>query len=190
MLPGDILLVDDYSGVRDWLGALIRDGERARGDRDSVWTHSAVIVSADGDLIEAMAQGIVRGHASRYAHVPTRVLSLGIPESDPRRAFAVRFCEAQLGHPYGVLDFISLAFSVLFGNRWSSHQDGQMICSELCARATEAATSHGYPYAPERMMPSDLQACIEGTPLLPRLGLLARVRVLASTTVKALLGLL
>lgn len=190
-VPGDILLVSDYSGPVDWLGGLIRDGERARGDgADAVWTHSALIVSTDGDLIEAMASGVQRGHVSEYAHVQTEVLSLGIPADDPRRAFAVRFAEAQLGHPYGVLDFLSLAFSVLFGNRWSTHTDGQMICSELCARCVESATDHGFPYAPERMMPSDLARGLAGVPPIKPLSFLARVRLLIATTAKAAVGLL
>lgn len=187
---GDILLVDDWSGPTDWLGSLIRDGERARGDSDDVWTHSALIVSEDGDIVEALAQGVRRTHISKYAHVQTEILPLGVPADDPRRAFAIRYALAQQGDGYGYVDFISLAFSVLFSNRWSTHRDGHPICSEICARGTESVTDHGYHYAPERVMPGDLERTLKNLPPLPPLSFLGRLRVLFSTTAKAVLGLL
>lgn len=61
----------------------------------------------------------------------------------------------QVGDSYGVLDFISLAFSLLTGLRWSLHADRQPICSELVARYTEKYVA-SYPFAAERMMPADL----------------------------------
>jgi hypothetical protein len=186
--PGDVLLVDDYGGPTDWLGALIRDGERARGDGGDVWTHSALIVSAGGDIVEALQQGIRRSNISKYDTVRTKVLSLGVSAEDPRRAYAVRYALARLNEGYGVLDFISLAFSLLFRTRLSTHVDGMPICSELCARAVEATTDHGFPYAPERVMPGDLDAVLSGVPPLPPLGFKARLRILLGTTVKAVLG--
>lgn len=189
-VPGDILLVDDYAGATDWLGALIRDGERARGDGGDTWTHSALIVTPAGDLVEALQQGVVRSHISKYDGARTKVLSLGVPANDPRRAYAVRHALSLDGDGYGVLDFLSLAFSVLFRDRFSAHIDGMPICSELVARSVESCTDHGFPYAPERVMPGDLDATLGGAPLLPPLGFWARLRILAATTVKAALGLL
>ena len=189
-LPGDILLVNDFSGPTDWLGGMIRDGALARGDGQPIWTHSALIVSADGDLVEALAQGVVRSPMRKYLGVPTRVVSLGIPADDPRRAYAVRYALAACGEPYGVVDFISLGFSLLLRNRWSTHVDGHPICSELVARATEACTEHGYPWAPERMMPSDLLRAFNGDPPLRPLGFLARLRILIVTTARAAVGVL
>ena len=188
--PGDILLVDDYTGQTDWLGGLIRAGERARGDGNSIWTHSALIINAAGDIVEALQQGVVTSPISKYAHVQTKVLSLGVPADDPRRAYAVRYALACDGDGYGVLDFISLAVSLLFGNRWSTHIDREPICSEVCARATESVTDHGYPYVPERMMPSDLDRALAGVPPVKPLSFWQRLRILLSTTAKAVLGLL
>jgi len=158
--PGDILLVNDYSGSGDLLGNLIRAGERARyGDTDDArWTHSAMIVSADGDLVEAMAQGVAKGHVSEYASVQTLVVSPPVPADDPRRAYAVRFALAHVGDRYDVLDFAALALSLLTGLDWSLHSDQRFICSGLCARATECYTDHGYPLPSEAMTPADLAA--------------------------------
>lgn len=185
---GDILLVNDYEGETDWLGALIRDGERVRGDGNPIWTHSALIVGTDGTIVEALAEGVRRTNISKYAGVQTKVISLPVPADDPRRAYAARFALGQVGDGYGVADFISLAFSMLFGNRWSTHQDGKPICSELVSRATESVTDHGYPYASERMMPSDLDRYFDVVPPLPPLGFFQRLGLLITTTVKAVLG--
>jgi hypothetical protein len=171
--PGDLLLVNDYSGGSDLLGNLIRAGERARYGQASDytrWTHSAVIVSADGDLVEALADGIDRTNIRKYAKVQTLVVSPPIPADDPRRAFAVRFALAQVGTEYDVLDFVALAFSLLTGLKVSVHSDGRFICSGLCARATEAMTDHGYPYPSEAMLPADIGdhwGALTGTPLPP-----------------------
>lgn len=187
---GDVLLVDDWSGPTDWLGGLIRAGEKARGDGDAVWTHSAIIVNEGGDIVEALAQGVVRSHISKYAHVQTKVIPLPVTPKDPRRAYAVRFALGQIGDPYGKWDFVSLAFSTLFNDKWSSHKDRQPICSEIVARATESVTQAGYPFVSERMMPSDLERTLENVPPLPRLNFFQRLGLLLSVTEKAALGLL
>lgn len=154
--PGDFLLVDDYSGGSDLIGNLIRAGERARyGDQDCArWTHSALIVSDTGDLVEALANGIRRTNISKYAKHETLVVSP--PASAELRQFACRFAEAQQGTPYDVIDFITLAGTLLTGLDLSLHSDKRFICSGLVSRATEAYTDHGYPYPSEQMMPADL----------------------------------
>lgn len=156
--PGDILLVNDYTGSSDLLGNLIRAGERARYGNTAYaeFTHSAVIVNDTGDLVEALADGIKRTNIAKYATVPTVVCSPPVPANDPRRAFAVRFALAQVGTKYDVLDFVALAGSLLSGLKVSVHSDRRFICSGLCARATESYTDHGYPYPSEQMMPADL----------------------------------
>ena len=186
--PGDILLVNDFSGPTDWLGGLIRDGERVRCDSDDLWTHSAIIVSTDGKIVEAMQQGVMLGHVREYAHRQTKIISLPVPPKDPRRAYAARYALGLEGEAYGVVDFISLGVSLLFRNSWSTHMDHKPICSELVARATESVTDHGYPYASERMMPGDIDRYFDGAPPLPTLGFWRRLGLLVSVTVKAALG--
>lgn len=74
--PGDILLVNDYSGGSDLIGNLIRAGERARyGDTDaSRWTHCALIVSDSGDLVEALSNGVCRTNIRKYRSDQTQVI--------------------------------------------------------------------------------------------------------------------
>lgn len=154
-VPGDLLLVDDYSGQGDLIGSLVLDGSEARyGVRK--WTHSAVIVSEDGDLVEALEDGVDHTHISKYDGVQTKVIHLPIPADDPRRAYAVRYALAQVDESYGVIGFISLGVDLAFGLNTSLHVDRRPICSEICARATESATQAGYQYASERILPMDL----------------------------------
>lgn len=177
--PGDILLVNDYSGSRDLLGNLIRAGERARyGDTDDArWTHSALIVSTDGDIVEALARGVARSHISKYDSVEVLTVSPGVAADDPRRGFAVAFALSHVGDAYGYLDFVSLAMTLLTGLDWSLHSDRSFICSQLVARATECFTHDGYDWPCEQMMPADLAAAwgaLSGEPV-PSLSLFGRV---------------
>lgn len=170
MKPGDILLIRDYSGGSDLIGNLILAGERARyGNSDYArWTHSALIVSADGEIAEALQSGIARSNIKKYAKSQTLIISPNV--SDDMRAFAVRFALAHVGDKYDVLDFAALALTLLTGLDWSLHTDTRFICSGLVARATECYTESGYPYPSEQMMPADLGIyyhAITGTPLPP-----------------------
>lgn len=156
--PGDILLVNDYNGGSDLIGNLIRAGERARyGDSDYArWTHSALIVSTDGDLVEALAHGVEQTNISKYDGHETLVISPTVAFPAGKRAYAVNFALAQAGDKYDVLDFIALAMTLLTRCDLSLHSDKHYICSELVARATESYTYDGYPYPAEQMMPADL----------------------------------
>ena len=182
--PGDILLVRNSSGGSDLIGNLIMAGQRARyGNVDEArWTHSALIVSATGDLVEALARGVARTNIAKYAKVETLVVNVNATSEE--RTLIVAGALTQVGDSYGVLDFISLAFSLLTGIRWSLHADRQPICSELCARFTEKVIP-AYPYCAERMMPADLGFSWEafsGQPLPPLSffgRLLDKVRVIA-----------
>jgi hypothetical protein len=170
-LPGDILLIRDYSGQGDLLGNLIMAGERARyGNSDMArWTHSALIVSTDGHIVEALEEGIRLTNISKYAAVETLIVS---PSSavPPLRAFAIAFALAHIDTDYDVLDFVSLAASLLTGWDLSLHSDKRFICSGLVGRATECYTLGGYPYPSEQLMPADLGVAfgaLTGEPLPP-----------------------
>lgn len=183
--PGDILLVRDYDGESDLLGELIMAGERGRygNSQYSVWTHSALIVSTSGDIVEALADGVARTNMAKYNG--KEVLVISPPAPMDVRAYACRFAEAQVGDKYGVIDFIGLAASLLTGWDLFVGQNRAYICSGLCARATEAYTDSGYQFPPEAMMPGDLAKFWGAIPTqpLPPLSFIARlldrVRVLA-----------
>lgn len=162
MKAGDIILVRDRH--EDTIGQLIMAGERGRYPKDAdaaAWTHSALIVSDTGDLVEANQPGIQAGNVSKYKDHITLILS---PEvGDEYRAYACRFAVAQIGTKYDVLDFVGLAVQCLFGWQISLHSDKRFICSGLVSRATECYTTSGYPLPSEAMMPADLAVYFGGT---------------------------
>lgn len=159
-VPGDILLVNDYTGQGDLLGNLIRAGEKARYGKDApadtvYWTHSALIVSTEGDLIEAMAQGVAWGHVSEYAAVPTKIIH--IPATPRERDLITQGAKQDVGLEYNRVDFASLATQLLFGVDWGVNDGRADICSELVSRYTEKVIPR-YPYKPGDMMPLDIDA--------------------------------
>lgn len=160
MNPGDILLQraatnKARSGETTRIGKLIQAGERARyGDTDLArWTHTALIVSADGKLVEALESGVHETHISKYAGTDYSIL--GMTATPEQRALAVAFARAHVGEKYGILDFVSLALQSVFDWNLSFTVSQQMICSELVARATEKYIA-SYPLEPANMMPADL----------------------------------
>ena len=63
--PGDFILVS----TDGWSARLIRFGQTLRfygPDRKYVrWNHAAIIVSTDGDIVEAMPHGVVLAHLAK-----------------------------------------------------------------------------------------------------------------------------
>jgi hypothetical protein len=153
--PGDILLVRDYSGQGDLIGNLILAGSTARHGQGFA-THSACIVSPQGDLIEALEQGVATSHISKYQGKETRIVQFPAAFGDARRLFAVRFWQSCVGQPYGNLGFVSLAVSILFGIKAGVDVNKMPICSQLASRPTESMTEQGWAWPPEEMMPDDI----------------------------------
>ncbi len=158
--PGDFSLhrasaTKGRGGATTALGKLIQAGERRRfGDSDYArWTHSALIVSEEGEIIEAIEKGVTPGNIRKYRD--TDYMIVHVAASGDQRRLATEFARAQVKDSYGVVNFIGLAFQALFGWTLSIHMDRQFICSGLVSRATEKYIAT-YPRSPESMMPADL----------------------------------
>jgi hypothetical protein len=188
-VPGDFSLHrattnHGRSGATTTLGKLIQAGERTRyGDSDFArWTHSALIVSDNGDICEALESGVARDNIEKYRGTDYMVVH---PVASPaRHTLACGFAETRVGDKCGILNFIGLAIQALLGWNLSLHMDGQFICSGLVARATEKCIV-AYPRSPEDMMPGDL-ACFWGAESgepLPALGFFGRLLNLLPTIV-------
>lgn len=151
--PGDFFLVCDWH--EDILGKLIQAGSRVRyGNVDLArWSHSGMIVGADGTIAEAEAQGIQLNNISKYKDADLYIVRPVV--SEQQRRLAVEYARAQAGAAYDVLDFVCLATQLLFNSKLSLHTDGRFICSGLVSRCTEKYIV-GYPRSAECMMPSDL----------------------------------
>jgi hypothetical protein len=163
-------------GATTVLGKLIQAGERARfGNSDYArWTHSALIVSESGDIVEAIEHGVEPGNIAKYRGSDYMIVHVNA--SDAQRDLARGFARTRVGDSYGIVNFIGLALQALFGWTVSIHMDAQFICSGLVARATEKYIE-AYPRSPENMMPGDLAyywGASSGEPL-PALGWFGRV---------------
>jgi hypothetical protein len=180
-VPGDFSLhrataTKGREGATTTLGKLIQAGERARfGDSDFArWTHSTLIVSESGDIVEAIESGVAPGNIEKYRnsdYIVVHVSALPV-----QRELACGFAKSRVGDKYGIVNFVGLAFQALFGWKLSINIDGQYICSGLVARATEKYIDV-YPRSPEDMMPGDLAYfwdATSGEPL-PALGLFGRL---------------
>ena len=179
--PGDFTLhrataTKGRQGATTTLGKLIQAGERRRfGNSDFArWTHSTLIVSAGGDICEAIESGVALDNLEKY--LGSDYIVVHVSASPQQRELACGFARTRVGDSYGIVNFIGLAFQALFGWTLSVHMDGQFICSGLVSRATEKYIE-AYPRSPEDMMPGDLAYfwdASSGEPL-PALGLLGRL---------------
>lgn len=151
--PGDIILI---RGV-GWLGRLIRAFAwiRYRNDdrRYGHWSHAAIVLSASGHLIEVHARGVGMCGIEKYRGQEFHYVRLEL--SDGSRREAVRYAYSCLGRRYGVVGFILLGLSVLFGDRFRVPDKGQQGCVALIVRALQRA-GVAFDRAPPDMMPADL----------------------------------
>lgn len=153
--PGDFILTHG-SGV---FSRLIRIGQRLRfrgaNRQFAWWSHAALIVSADGQLIEALGAGVQRSPLSKYAPKEYTLVCLGDMASPADRGQVVAYAEWALNQEYGYLTILSIAISLLLGGKFTFGYDGQSICSGLIARALER-TDAIFARSPSHIMPADL----------------------------------
>ena len=154
--PGDFLLVCDWT--ENFIGSLIRAGERVwYGNTDFArWTHSAMIVGYQGELVEALAKGVERSNISKYADADFVVVH-PLDVTPAQRALAVACAEAMVGETYGYVDYLGLVPRAIFHWNLSVHAGNAPICSELVARCTEKYIAK-YPWSVEEIMPASLAA--------------------------------
>ena len=153
--PGDFILTHGSS----FFSKLIRFGQglrflgRNRGY--ARWSHAALIVSEDGEIIEAIGAGVCKGNLREYIPVEYHLVRIGSRADYRDRVQMVRFAESCLGQEYGFTTCISIALSLLTGVKFRFGFDGQYICSGLVARALER-TDEILPRSPSHTLPADL----------------------------------
>lgn len=154
-LPGDFILTHG----RSIFSYLIRFGQGLiywGADRKYTWwSHAAIIVSDDGDIIEAIGAGVKRTHISKYAKTDYHLVRLGSLAAPRDREQAVAYACWALGQKYGFLTILSITISLLLGGRLAFGYDGQSICSGLVARALER-TNAIFDRSPSHIVPADL----------------------------------
>jgi uncharacterized protein YycO len=175
--PGDFILTHGTA----WTSWFIRFGQRIRfrgkDSRYAHWSHAALIVSGQGDVIEALGAGVQKRNIDVYKH--TEYFVVRIDASPDDRNEEVAFAEYCLGESYGFLTIVSIALGLLTGAKFTFAFDGQTICSGLVARALERTTAI-FNRTPSHIMPADLakfygvepppKGTPKGTPPPPREG--------------------
>ena len=159
-VPGDFILTHRHR----LFAALITIAQRRRfrgpDARFAHWSHAALIVGADGSLVEAETMGVTRGSVSKYRDDEYEVVRLGRAFSADGRVAAVAYAEGQVGQAFGYLDMLGAALHLLFGwpLRWvrRNHE----ICSSLVVKALQ----HGgrlRDFDPPTTLPADLAKAFE-----------------------------
>lgn len=162
--PGDFILTHGKSVF----SYLIRVGQGLRfwgkDRRYTWWSHAAMIISADGGIIEALGAGVERTNITKYRHTEYHLVHLFSSIADDHdRQQSVTFAEWTLGQRYGWATIASIAVSLLFGGKFTFGFDGQFICSGLVARALER-TNAIFDRSPSHIMPADLAKYFHVTP--------------------------
>jgi hypothetical protein len=163
--PGDLVLTHGSA----FTSKLIRFGQRLRihGDdrKYTHWNHVAIVVGADGSLVEALGRGVTRTNVSKYEPREYHVLKVEASAKD--REQAVLFCLYASGEVYangeprgeriryGWITIASITFALVTGARFSFQLDGTEICSGLAARAMER-TGAIFNRSPSHLMPADI----------------------------------
>jgi hypothetical protein len=154
--PGDFILTHS-SGV---YGTLIRIGEALRyWGPDKVfahWSHAAIFVNGDGDIVEALSGGVQQRNISVYNGTEYVVVHLPVTTMPLDRQQAVEFADFCLNDRYGWLTIVSIALCLLTGAKFSFGVDGQQICSALVARCIERIGEIFREGDPWHLAPADL----------------------------------
>jgi uncharacterized protein YycO len=149
-----------------WTSQLIRFGEAVRyqGNRKKFahWSHSALFISKDGEIIEALGGGVQQRNVSVYKDTEYYVVRLNEVAASARD-HEVAFARHCLNQHYGVLTIISLAITLFTASKFAFGVDGQKICSGLVAQALER-TGEIFQYDSWHMMPADLAEHFNVTP--------------------------
>jgi hypothetical protein len=144
-----------------WTSRMIRFGQRLRfrGQRNKFarWNHVALVLDADGNLGEALSDGVVRTNLSKYEGTDYHLVRVECAPADREQigAFAAAVLDSPQRTHYGWLTIASLFFTLGFGSKIMIGKVGTAICSGF---ASEALVRMGaiFPRPPAYMMPADL----------------------------------
>jgi uncharacterized protein YycO len=135
--PGDFILTHRHR----LMAALISWSQKRRFKGPDApfahWSHAALVVARDGDLVEADSRGVHRSPIGKYREEEYHLVRFGRELGDDGRRAAVDFAEAQVGQAFGYLDLLGAGLHLLFG--WPLHwmRRNHEICSSLVVRALQ-----------------------------------------------------
>ena len=101
------------------------------------WSHAAVVVAADGSLVEAETAGVKRSPISRYRDDEYHLVRLGADFDAAGRSRAVAYAEGQVGQGFGFLDLLGATLYLMFGWPLRLIRRNHQICSALVVHALQ-----------------------------------------------------
>jgi uncharacterized protein YycO len=161
--PGDFILTHRHNLI----AGLISQAEKRRfHGPDAVfahWTHAAVVVAADGSLVEAETTGVKRSPISRYRDDEYHLVGMGSQFVPPERARAVDYATKQVGQGFGFLDMFGASLYLLFGWPLRLVRRNHQICSGLVVHALQAG-GQANNLDPALSLPADLAKLYDARP--------------------------
>lgn len=161
-VPGDFILVST-KGV---LAKLIRFGQfiRYHGSMRpfSRWNHTAIVISENGDIIEAVGRGVIISNIHEYDDVEYHYVSSNLNKQS--RDQVVAAAHSFLKDKYSWVTIISIGIELLTGIKIQITRANTMICSAVVAQSLWAGgiifDSNTY-----QMMPADLACAFDVKPI-------------------------
>jgi hypothetical protein len=154
--PGDFILTHRR---RRLMPALISLAQRRRfrgpARPFAHWSHAALVVAADGTLVEAEGRGVTRSSLARYHETEYHLVRMDGRLDDEQRAAAARAAAGWVGEGFGYLVMLSQLIWLLTGIRVRWRRREHQVCSGLVARALVLA-GQGFRRDPAFMLPADL----------------------------------
>jgi hypothetical protein len=152
--PGDLILVTGSSWRSRVISGYERLRARTRAQRQSArWSHAALVVGANGAIIEAGTAGVVARHLEKYRDVHYRYVTVQATPAQRKRA--VSFAASRVGSHYSRLALVNLVVSPLTHGRLRLHDPGCETCGSLVAEAL-ARAGEKFHRPPTEMLPADL----------------------------------
>jgi hypothetical protein len=156
VLPGDFILTHRRRRLMPMLIGLAQR-RRFRGARRAFahWSHAALVVGADGSIVEAEGTGVRRSPLARYRPEEYHLVRMDGFLDATRRDAAASAAERHVGDGFGYLTMLSVAVWLLTGlpARW--HRRGHETCSGLVAHAL-AGAGQRFARDPAFVLPADL----------------------------------
>jgi hypothetical protein len=98
------------------------------------YTHAALIISADGDLVEAVGAGVRHAKLTDYVDEPYTIVHIDASAEDRQQVVDVAVDILQRKARYSALSTVSIALWAFLGWRFTFFMDGSYTCSGLVAR--------------------------------------------------------
>jgi len=135
--PGDFLLAHRHHPIARLISFAQKRRFRGADAQYAHWSHCALVVGADGELVESESTGVTRSPVSKYKADEYHLVRLG-PQFVPQaRERAVRYARAQVGQPFGYLALFGSALYLVFGWPVGFSRDRHVICSGLVTLALQ-----------------------------------------------------